>query len=175
MEAKASNKSGTPKYIYTIQSFQNGRIAESEIFAARGSFLCKLDRKDAYYQKKVENIRYVLLVRKFTRISVPMFWLGSCPQIFTKLLKIPIVILRRIDLRMIIYLDMFLIGHSIAEIRICHKTSIFLLHHMGFVIKRKKSNLMPVQRIELFYIDQNASCFFENKILSFFHYFNLIN
>ena len=122
-------------------------------------YLCKLDRKDAYCEKKkLEKIRYVLLVRKFTRISVPMFWLGSCPQIFTKLLKIPIAILRRIDLRMIIYLDdMFLMGHSIAEIRICHKTSIFLLHHMGFVIKRKKSNLMPVQGIEFFYIDQYAS------------------
>ena len=68
-------------------------------------YLCKLDRKDTYCEKKLEKIRYVLLVRKFTRISVPMFWLGSCPQIFTKLLKIPIAILRRIDLRMIIYLD----------------------------------------------------------------------
>ena len=106
MEAKASNKSGTPKYIYTIQSFQNGWIAESEIFCCKRKFICASStERMPIVKKKLEKIRYVLLVRKFTRISVPMFWLGSCPQIFTKLLKIPIAILRRIDLRMIIYLD----------------------------------------------------------------------
>ena len=40
MEAKASNKSGTPKYIYTIKSFQNGWIAESEIFCCKRKFIC---------------------------------------------------------------------------------------------------------------------------------------
>ena len=47
--AKASNNSETSKCSYIIQSLQNGRIAESEIFVTRGDHTCKLDLKDAYY------------------------------------------------------------------------------------------------------------------------------
>ena len=46
---KASNKSETSKCSYIIQSLQNGRIAESEIFITRGDYMCKLDQKDANY------------------------------------------------------------------------------------------------------------------------------
>ena len=82
------------------------------------------------------------------RIYVPLFCLGS-PRIFTKLLKIPIAILRRINIRMIIYLDgMLLMGHSIEKISMCRDTVIFLLQHLGFVMNWKSSLLTPVQQIE---------------------------
>ena len=49
--AKASNKSETSKCVYTIKSFQNGRIAKSEIFVTRGRLYVAslIYLKDAYY------------------------------------------------------------------------------------------------------------------------------
>ena len=47
---KGSNKSETPKCIYTIQSLQNGRIAESKIFFTRGRWSVQAQSK-----------RYILL------------------------------------------------------------------------------------------------------------------
>ena len=41
------------------------------------------------FTEKLEEIRSVPLVRKFIRISVPMFWLGSCPTNFHKIIKNP--------------------------------------------------------------------------------------
>ena len=135
------------KYIYTTQSLQNQRIAKSEIFVVRGRSLCKLDLKDA---------NYCVPFRKNLRKCVRFRWSGNlceflclyfgldpaAPRIFTKLLKIPIAILRCTNVRMIIYLDdMLLMGYSIKEISMCHETVIFLLQHLGFAINSKKSVL----------------------------------
>ena len=67
------------------------------------------------------------------------FGLGPAPRIFTKLLKVPMTILSRINIKIIIYLDdTLLIGHSLEEILMSRDTVIFLLQHLGFVINWKK-------------------------------------
>ena len=66
------------------------------------------------------------------------FGLGPAPRIFTKLLKVPMTILRRINIKITIYLDdMLLIGYSLEEILMSRNTVIFLLQHLGFVINWK--------------------------------------
>ena len=91
--AKASNKSGTSKCIYTIQSLQNGRIAASEIFVTRGRSYVQAGSKGCIllcsFTEKLQEIRLVPLVRKLIRISVSMFWLGSCPTNFHKIIENP--------------------------------------------------------------------------------------
>ena len=78
------------------------------------------------------------------------FGLGPAPRIFTKLLKIPISILRRINIRMIIYLDdMLLLGQTMEETIMSRDTVIFLLQLLGFVdLNLKKSIMTPTQKIE---------------------------
>ena len=99
--------------------------------------------------EKFKAICLLSLVRKLVRIPLPLFWLGPAPQIFTKLLKVPITILDRIIIKIIIYLDdMLLIGHSLEEIIMSRDIVIFLLQHLGFVISWKKPVLTPVQEIE---------------------------
>ena len=92
-EAKASNKSETSKCVYTIQSLQNGRIAKSEIFVTRGRLNVQARSKGCIllrsFTENLEEICSVLLVRKFIRISLPIFWLGSCPTNFHKIIKNP--------------------------------------------------------------------------------------
>ena len=91
--------------------------------------------------KKFKAICSLPLVRKIVRVPLPLLWFGRpAARIFTKLLKVPMTILRRLNIKIIIYLDdMLLIGHSLEEIFIDRDTIIFLLQHLGFVINWKKS------------------------------------
>ena len=62
----------------------------------------------------------------------------------------PISLIRRLNIRIIIYLDdILLLGRSIKEILIATDKVISLLQHLGFVINLKKSILTPQQKGEL--------------------------
>ena len=66
------------------------------------------------------------------------FELRPAPRIFTMLLKVPIVLFSRSSIRIIIYQDdMLLIGRTLQEIHMSR--DIFILQHLGFMIKLKKS------------------------------------
>ena len=79
---------------------------------------------------------------------MPMLWFGPAPTIFKKLLKIPISALKRLMLKVIIYLDDLLnLGKSMSELFMARDSAIFLLQHLGFVINLKKCVLDPLQEI----------------------------
>ena len=123
--------------------------------------MCKLDLKDVCYcvllQKNSRKYIWFRCSGNLYEFLCLYFSFGPAPRIFTKLLKIPIEILRRINIRMIIYLDvMLLMGDSIEEISMCHDTVIFLLQHLGFVISWKKSVLTPVQEMEFLRLKINS-------------------
>ena len=78
------------------------------------------------------------------------FGLGPARRIFTKLLKVSMTVLRRINIKIIIYLDdLLLTGHSLEELFMSRDTVIVLLQHLGFSINWKMSVLTPVQEIFL--------------------------
>ena len=91
--AKTSNKSETSKCTYTIQSLQNGRIAESEIFLTRRRLYVQAQSKGCIslfsFTGILEEIHLVPLARKLTPISVPMFSLVSYPSNFHKTIENP--------------------------------------------------------------------------------------
>ena len=89
------------------------------------------------------------LVREAYEFLCLCFGLGPAPRIFTKLLKVPMSLLRRLNILIVIYLDdMLIIGRTREQTEIARDTVIFLLQHLGFVINLKKSDLFPKQRIE---------------------------
>ena len=115
--------------------------------------MCKLDLKDAYFSIPLNpaSRKFMRLISsaKLYEFLCLCFRLGPAPRIFTKLLKIPVSVLRRLNIRIIIYLDdMLLIGHKIEETLMAIDTVIFLLQQLGFVLNLKKPVLMPTQRIE---------------------------
>ena len=119
----------------------------------RGDYMCKIDLKDAYFSVALNESSRKLIRFKWGgnlyEFLCLCFGLGPAPRIFTKLLKIPIAILRRLNIRVIIYLDVMLImGHSIDQARMGRDTVVFLLQHLGFVINLKKSVFTPIQQIE---------------------------
>ena len=112
--------------------------------------MCKLDLKDAYFSvpfeknsKQFVHFRWSGNMYEFLCLY---FGLGPAPRIFTKLLKVPI--LRKVNIKIIIYLDdMLLIGFSLEEKFMSRDTVIFLLQHLRFSINWKKSVLTLVQEI----------------------------
>ena len=114
--------------------------------------LCKIGLKDAYF-----SVPLCMSSRKFVRFSwlgnlyellCFRFGLGPAPRTFSKLLKLPIALLRWLNIRLVIYLDdILLMGKTLEEILMSQGTLIFLLQHLGFVINLKKSVLKPSQQI----------------------------
>ena len=115
------NKSQISEQLHTIPTFQNGRNAFDEGSSPRTRLLIKIDLKDAYFGIPLDKSP-----RKYIRFHWEgnlyeffclCFGLGPVPPIFTKLLKIRIVLLRRIDVRIIIFLDdMLVMAQTLEEI-----------------------------------------------------------
>ena len=77
------------------------------------------------------------------------FGFGPAPRLFTKSVKVPVSILRKLYIRIIVYLDDFLIlGKTLEETILSRDTVIYLLQNLGFVINLKKAVLHPTQRTE---------------------------
>lgn len=106
----------------------------------KGDYLIKIDLKDAYSVMSISPIH-----RKYLRFqtgegsifeytALP-FGLGEAPRLFTKTLKPVIGLLRRLGIRMIVYLDDILLMAESQQKLICHRDStLFLLQKLGFVI-----------------------------------------
>ena len=79
------------------------------------NYVCKIDLKDAYFSIPVHKdsrkaVRF-LWAGNLHEFLYLCFGLGPAPRIFTKLLKVPISVLRRLMIRVIIYLDdLFILG-----------------------------------------------------------------
>ena len=115
-------------------------------------FLIKIDLKDAYFSIPLDKSS-----RKYIRFQwegnlqefdCVCFGLGPAPLIFTKLLKTPIALLRRVNIKVIIFFDdMLVMAQTLKEILKAKETLIFLLQNLSFVINFKKSQQTPMKEI----------------------------
>ena len=78
-----------------------------------------------------------------------MFGLGPAPRKFTKLLKVVVSMLRKLNVRLVIYIDdIILIGSTIEELVQSRDTTLFILQALGFTINWRNSVLDPSQLLE---------------------------
>jgi len=92
--------------------------------------MIKIDLKDAYF-----SIPLFQESKKFVRFAWEgniyefqclMFGLGPAPRIFSKLLKVPMSVLRKLNIRLLIYLDdILLVCHSIEDAKMARDSTIF--------------------------------------------------
>ena len=119
----------------------------------KGDWMCKIDLKDAYFSvplgtrsRKLVRFRWKGVLYEFLCLA---FGIGPAPRIFTKLMKVPVSILRRLGIRLVIYLDDLLImGSSQEEVIQARDTIMYLFYHLGLTINMKKSILSPSQELE---------------------------
>ena len=127
----------------------------------QGDYMCKIDLKDAYFmipinQESRKFLRFLWQGSLYEFLCL-CFGLGPAPLIFTKIMKVPIAFLRRLNVQVIIYLDdMLLMARSKEELIQNRDTLIYLLQHLGFVINKKKSSLSPSQTIEFLGLEINS-------------------
>ena len=118
----------------------------------KGDFMIKIDLKDAYFSVPLSkhSRKYVSFLWEgdIYQFLCLCFGLGPAPRLFTKLLKVPIALLRRLNVHLIIYLDHSLIlVSSQEEAEMARNTLIFIFQHLGFTINFQKSVLQPCHLI----------------------------
>ena len=153
MGEPTSNKLETPKSVYTLPILQYGGLALFSKHSKEGRLHVQngLERCIFFSSVKscIQNIAQFLWSGKVYKFLRFCFGLGPVPRIFTKLLKIPVSVLRYLNILVIIYLeDMLLIGHTIGETLMARDTVIFLPQQLRLILNLKKSVLTPTQRIE---------------------------
>ena len=117
-------------------------------------YVCKTDLKDACFTVPLDkSCRHLVKMlwggNLYEFLCLRMFWSRTSPRVFTKILKVPISLLRCLNIRVLIYLDdILLMSQSLERLLVARDTVIFLLQHVGFVINFKKSVMEPVQTIE---------------------------
>ena len=111
------------------------------------ALLNKQSRK--YVRFKCKGLLYEFLCLCFGVIAAP--------RLLTKLIKVLVSILCKLYIRIIVYLDDFIILRKILEeIILSRDNVIYLLQNLRFVINLKKSVLHPTQRIEILEIIINS-------------------
>ena len=93
-------------------------------------YMCKINLKDAYstvpLDKSCRHLVRFLWEGNIYEFLCLCFGLGPAPQVFTKVLKVPISLLLRLNTRIMIYLDMLLMSQSIERLLVARDTAIFL-------------------------------------------------
>ena len=120
--------------------------------------LGKADLREKYLREKYFSVPLNKNSQKFVRFQCSgnlyeflclCFGLRLAPRIFTELLKVPIAVLRRVNIRIIAYLnDMLLMGRMLPKMFMARDILTFLLQHFGFAINFKKSVRHPVKQNE---------------------------
>ena len=119
----------------------------------KDNWLLKLDLKDAYlsipiHQNHQHFLRFPWKGQLWQFKALP-FGLSSAPWVFTKVTKPISSILRKLGIRLILYLDdMLIMSRTQAEAAANLSTVMTLLIGLGFIINLKKSVLTPTQQLE---------------------------
>ena len=133
--------------------FKMENLAMLKTVLQKHDFMVKLDLKDAYFCVKIhpkdrQFLRFPWKTNLYEFTCLP-FGLSSAPRQFTKLMKPVVSLLRRTGVRILIYLDDFLLlnqdkGRLLRDMH----SLIFLLHNLGLIINWEKSILSPNQQMD---------------------------
>lgn len=121
-------------------------------------YMCRLNLKDAYLLVSINSndkkfLRFKYKGKIFQLNALP-FGLSSAPFVFTKIMKLVVNKLRKQGIKLVVYLDDFLIKSDSKQK--CQKNTnevMKLLLFLGFIINDEKSDLMPKKTCKFLGID----------------------
>uniref|UniRef100_A0A8D9E8A0 Enzymatic polyprotein n=1 Tax=Cacopsylla melanoneura TaxID=428564 RepID=A0A8D9E8A0_9HEMI len=145
-------------------------------FLQRGDFLTKLDLSQAYSHVPIvprhqRFLSFVYRDKVYQWTCLP-FGLASAPQAFAQLTNWVASLLREKGVRVIVYLDDFLVAHQDpATLTVQTELAVQLLSCLGWTVNLKKSQLVPSQSLEFLGItwdmQSHKMCLPPKKVASF--------
>lgn len=119
----------------------------------KDDFMVTLDLKDAYFTVPVwiNHQKYLRFLWKGTmwEFACLPFGLASAPRVFSKIMKPVIGMLRKMGVRLIVYLDDILIMAESKQLATQHAQLVAsTLENLGFVVNYEKSVLTPSLQME---------------------------
>ena len=128
----SSDKFEESKFLLAYKHFKMESLSSLQFLLKKRDYMAKLDLNDAYFCLPLHKEP-----RKFVRFQWDgklyeffclCFGVGPAPRIFTKLLKMALAVLRRLNKLIIIYIDdMLIIGRTRKEVELTRDTLIYLL------------------------------------------------
>ena len=101
-----NNNFEEPKLLCQVQPFQNELLLLNELLE-NGDHLCKLDLKGTCFSVPLHQDSQKYIKFQWKQKLYPFlclcFGLDSAPRVFTKLMKVPIAILRRLNILLVLY------------------------------------------------------------------------
>ena len=145
------------------EHFQMENLSCLKTLLLPGDFMTNIDLKDAYLSVPVHvsSRKFLRFIWKGTcyQFKALPFGLCSAPRIFTKVLKPVAAFLRRKAIRVLIYLDDFLLLAATVEEAVENtQLVVTLLQSLGFTINLKKSLLVPTQVITFLGFQVDSMC-----------------
>ncbi|XP_068692317.1 uncharacterized protein [Montipora foliosa] len=145
------------------EHFQMENLSCLKTLLLPGDFMTNIDLKDAYLSVPVHETsrKFLRFIWKGTcyQFKALSFGLCSAPRIFTKALKPVASFLRRKAIRVLIYLDDFLLLAATVEEAVKNtQLVVSLLQSLGFTINLKKSLLIPTQAITFLGFQIDSTC-----------------
>ena len=133
-----------------LTSFKMETVASVLLSVREGDFLASLDLKDAYFQILIHRSSRKLLkfmsegmVYQFRALC---FGLSTAPQVFTRVFAAVSAWAHSQGIRLLRYLDDWLVLSSLErEAKQVIQSLLSLCHTLGIVINEKKSDLVPSQ------------------------------
>ncbi len=119
----------------------------------KNDWMVTIDLKDAYlclpvHASHQKYLRFHWRNKLYQYQTVP-FGLSPAPREFTKLLKPVMGVLRRLGIRILIYLDDIILLNQDPEVLIHDRDStIWILQSLGFIINWEKSSLIPKKKVQ---------------------------
>lgn len=119
----------------------------------KGDFAISLDLTDAYFHIPIHTdfqkyLRFRFLGQSYQFRAMP-FGLRSAPRVFTKILAVLAAHLRKMVIRVFMYLDDWLLVSANKTTLISQKNYVLqLVQELGLLVNWEKSSLVPSQHIE---------------------------
>ena len=117
-----------------------------------GDWGLTLDLKDAYFHIKVfkKHRKYLRFCfqNQVYQFRALCFGPTVSPRVFTKVVAVIKAHLHRQNIRLASYLDDWLAGNQLRQMLLQNRDVILnLLFHLGFIVNKDKSNLVPTQKL----------------------------
>lgn len=128
------------------EHFKRESLYYIKFLLQQGGYISRLDKGRIFFYSIAQRIQENDTLSMTRPLICQCFGLGPAPTIFTKLLKTPLSILRKLNIRIIIYKqiirilrdNMLLQRKTFQQVLMAKDTDIFLLEHLGFAVNLKK-------------------------------------